>query len=66
MLDDITISRAITETFMKDFIDFMDVDVANRIASEKAIENRDELMVLYDLIAEHLGSTNDGCVDRSD
>ena len=28
MLDDITISRAITETFMKDFLKAMDVDVA--------------------------------------
>jgi hypothetical protein len=32
-----------------------DADVASRLVSEKAIESREELTVLYDLIAERLG-----------
>jgi hypothetical protein len=36
-----------------------DADVASRLVSEKAIESRDELAVLYDLIAEQLGRCSD-------
>jgi hypothetical protein len=35
-----------------------DAEVASRIASQKAVENRNELIVLYDLIAEHLGESS--------
>ena len=36
-----------------------DADVASRLISERAIESRDELIVLYDLIAERLGGCSD-------
>jgi hypothetical protein len=36
-----------------------DAYVAGRLAAKEAIENRDGLVVLYDLIAEHLGRSID-------